>query len=190
MATTTPVPADAAKDARPVLARAERFAFSRLSSYSDARRDRTRVNFGRLSHRTRPMVRRLSGSGRTEASTRRMFVSSSGEGTRQGNHGVIRPSWIDHRAMILWVSIKCLILMVVGTIALSLDGLSDDATLPLSILVGAIGFFRGSAPSVHDGHCLDALGHGRLAAQYRLRLAVRQGTSACALRQSSCSARP
>ncbi|MEC7507262.1 MAG: hypothetical protein VX510_10680, partial [Actinomycetota bacterium] len=26
------------------------------------------------------------------------------------------------------------------TIALSLDGLSDDATLPLSILVGAIGF--------------------------------------------------
>ena len=44
--------------------------------------------------------------------------------------------------MMLWVSIKCLILMVVGvTIALSLDGLSDDATLPLSILVGAIGFF-------------------------------------------------
>ena len=50
--------------------------------------------------------------------------------------------WVDHRAMMLWVSIKCLILMVVGvTIALSLDGLSDDATLPLSILVGAIGFF-------------------------------------------------
>jgi hypothetical protein len=50
--------------------------------------------------------------------------------------------WIDHRAMMLWVSITCLILMVVGvTIAVSLDGLSDDATLPLSIMVGAIGFF-------------------------------------------------
>ena len=50
--------------------------------------------------------------------------------------------WIDHRAMMLWVSVKCLILMVVGvTIAVSLDGLSGDATLPLSILVGAIGFF-------------------------------------------------
>ncbi|NDH11571.1 MAG: hypothetical protein EBY44_07595, partial [Actinobacteria bacterium] len=50
--------------------------------------------------------------------------------------------WIDHRAMMLWVSITCLILMVVGvTIAVSLEGLSDDATLPLSILVGAIGFF-------------------------------------------------
>ena len=42
----------------------------------------------------------------------------------------------------LWVSITCLILMIVGvTIAVSLEGLSDDATLPLSILVGAIGFF-------------------------------------------------
>ena len=50
--------------------------------------------------------------------------------------------WIDHRAMMLWVCIKCLILMVVGvTIALSLKGLSDDATLPLSIAVGAVGFF-------------------------------------------------
>ena len=48
--------------------------------------------------------------------------------------------WVNHRAMMLWVSITCLILMVVGvTIAVSLEGLSDDATLPLSILVGAIG---------------------------------------------------
>ena len=48
--------------------------------------------------------------------------------------------WIDHRAMMLWVSITCLILMIVGvTIAVSLEGLSDDATLPLSILVGAVG---------------------------------------------------
>ena len=50
--------------------------------------------------------------------------------------------WIDHRASMLWVCIKCLVLMVVGVaIALSIDGLSDDSTLPLSIAVGAIGFF-------------------------------------------------
>ena len=50
--------------------------------------------------------------------------------------------WIDHRAMMLWVSMKCLILLVVGVaIALSLDGLGDDSKLALSIAVGALGFF-------------------------------------------------
>ena len=44
--------------------------------------------------------------------------------------------------MMLWVSMKCLILLVVGVaIALSLDGLSDDSKLALSIAVGALGFF-------------------------------------------------
>ncbi len=51
-------------------------------------------------------------------------------------------AWVDHRATMLWVSMKCLALMVVGVaVALSIDGLGDDSKLALSIAVGAVGFF-------------------------------------------------
>lgn len=50
--------------------------------------------------------------------------------------------WIDHRAQMLWVCMKSLVLMIVGVaVAVSLDGLSDDASVALSVAVGLIGFF-------------------------------------------------
>ena len=49
--------------------------------------------------------------------------------------------WIDHRAQMLWVCMKSLVLMIVGVaVAVSLDGLSDDASVALSVAVGLIGF--------------------------------------------------
>tara|TARA_B100000073_G_scaffold17429_1_gene13968 strand:- start:1124 stop:1483 length:360 start_codon:yes stop_codon:yes gene_type:complete len=51
-------------------------------------------------------------------------------------------SWIDHRAEMLWVCLKCLVAMIVGTaLAVSWGSLSDNAQLALSIAVGLVGLF-------------------------------------------------
>ena len=48
--------------------------------------------------------------------------------------------WIDHRAQMLWICMKCQVLMVVGiALAISYGGLSDDAGVVLSVAVGLIG---------------------------------------------------
>ncbi|MEY2974667.1 MAG: hypothetical protein RIR49_1087 [Actinomycetota bacterium] len=49
--------------------------------------------------------------------------------------------WISHRADMLWVCMKTLMLMTVGvTVAIALGGLGDASTA-ISIAVGAFGFF-------------------------------------------------
>ena len=51
-------------------------------------------------------------------------------------------SWIDHRAEMLWVCLKCLVAMIVGTaLAISWGSLSDNAQLALSIAVALVGLF-------------------------------------------------
>ena len=49
--------------------------------------------------------------------------------------------WISHRADMLWVCMKTLMLMTVGVVvAIALGGLGD-ASMAISIAVGAFGFF-------------------------------------------------
>jgi hypothetical protein len=51
--------------------------------------------------------------------------------------------WIDHRATMLWVCLKCLVWLTVGValvVALG-DDLSSGASTALSIAVAGIGFF-------------------------------------------------
>ncbi|MFL2986038.1 MAG: hypothetical protein ACJZ57_02225 [Candidatus Poriferisodalaceae bacterium] len=51
-------------------------------------------------------------------------------------------SWIEHRAEMLWVCVKCLVLMIVGiALAISWGSLSDNAELALSITVAVVGLF-------------------------------------------------
>ena len=51
-------------------------------------------------------------------------------------------SWIEHRAEMLWVCLKCFVLMVVGiALAISWGSLSDSAELALSIAVAVVGLF-------------------------------------------------
>ncbi len=48
--------------------------------------------------------------------------------------------WVCHRADMLFVCLKVLGLLTIGvTVAVALDGLSDDAALSLSIAIGAFG---------------------------------------------------
>lgn len=50
--------------------------------------------------------------------------------------------WIDHRAQMLWICMKCLVGLIIGVaIAVSYGGLSDNAEVALSIAVGVVGFF-------------------------------------------------
>ena len=51
--------------------------------------------------------------------------------------------WIDHRATMLWVCLKCLVWLTIGValvVALG-DDLSSGASTALSIAVAGIGFF-------------------------------------------------
>ena len=51
-------------------------------------------------------------------------------------------SWVEHRAEMLFVCIKCLVLMVVGVaVATSWGQLNDNAQLALSIAVAVVGLF-------------------------------------------------
>ena len=51
-------------------------------------------------------------------------------------------SWIEHRAEMLWVCLKCLVLMIVGiAVASSFGSLSDNAEFALSITVAVVGLF-------------------------------------------------
>ena len=50
--------------------------------------------------------------------------------------------WISHRADMLFVCVKSLMLMTVGiAIAVSLNRFSDDGKQALSVAVGALGFY-------------------------------------------------
>lgn len=51
--------------------------------------------------------------------------------------------WVDHRATMLWVSLKCLVGLTVGvSIVVAIDpSLSSGASTALSIAVAGIGFF-------------------------------------------------
>ncbi|MEC7916006.1 MAG: hypothetical protein VX963_06970, partial [Actinomycetota bacterium] len=62
-------------------------------------------------------------------------------------------SWIDHRAAMLWVCLKCLVAMIVGiALAISWGSLSDNAQLALSIAVALVGLFlwMGSHGAIMD----------------------------------------
>jgi len=51
-------------------------------------------------------------------------------------------SWIEHRAEMLWVCLKCLVLMIVGiAVAISWGSFSDNAEFALSIMVAVVGLF-------------------------------------------------
>ena len=53
--------------------------------------------------------------------------------------------WIDHRATMLWVSLKCLVFLTVGvSLVVAIGDLSSGASTALSIAVAGIGFFSGS----------------------------------------------
>ena len=51
--------------------------------------------------------------------------------------------WIDHRATMLWVSLKCLVFLTVGvSLVVAIDpSLPSGASTALSIAVAGIGFF-------------------------------------------------
>ena len=50
--------------------------------------------------------------------------------------------WADHRATMLWVSLKCLVFLTVGvSIVVAVGDLSSGASTALSIVVAGIGFF-------------------------------------------------
>ena len=50
--------------------------------------------------------------------------------------------WADHRATMLWESLKCLVFMTVGvSLAVALGNLSSGASTALSFAVAGIGFF-------------------------------------------------
>jgi hypothetical protein len=56
-------------------------------------------------------------------------------------HSTELRGWIDHRAQMMWVSMKCLVGLIIGVaIAASLGELSDDAAVALSVAVGLVGF--------------------------------------------------
>ncbi len=51
-------------------------------------------------------------------------------------------SWVEHRAEMLFVCLKCLVLMIVGVaVAASWGQLSDNAEVALSIAVAVVGLF-------------------------------------------------
>ena len=50
--------------------------------------------------------------------------------------------WVEHRSEMLFVSLKCLVLMIVGVaVATSWGQLSDNAEVALSIAVAVVGLF-------------------------------------------------
>ena len=50
--------------------------------------------------------------------------------------------WADHRATMLWVSLKCLVFMTVGvSLVVALGNRSSGASTALSFAVAGIGFF-------------------------------------------------
>ena len=50
--------------------------------------------------------------------------------------------WVDHRATMLWVCLKCLVWLTVGVaIVVAIGDLTSGASTALSIAVAAIGFF-------------------------------------------------
>jgi len=62
-------------------------------------------------------------------------------------------SWVEHRAEMLWVCLKCLVAMIVGiALAISWGSLSDNAELALSIAVAMVGLFlwMGSHGAIMD----------------------------------------
>ena len=62
-------------------------------------------------------------------------------------------SWVEHRAEMLWVCLKCLVAMIVGiALAISWGSLSDNAELALSIAVALVGLFlwMGSHGAIMD----------------------------------------
>ena len=70
--------------------------------------------------------------------------------------------WADHRATMLWVSLKCLVFLTVGvSIVVAVGDLSSGASTALSIAVAGIGFSL--VRSVRRGHryCNHAKRHGR-----------------------------
>ena len=59
--------------------------------------------------------------------------------------------WADHRATMLWVSLKCLVFLTVGvSIVVAVGDLSSGASTALSIAVAGIGFFSGSQRSARS----------------------------------------
>ena len=62
-------------------------------------------------------------------------------------------SWIEHRAEMLFVCVKSMVLMVVGiAVATSWGQLSDNAQVALSIAIGLVGLFlwMGSHAAIMD----------------------------------------